>query len=129
MSGPRTPLFVRLPRHQVVALDRLADASGRQKQHVLSELLADRLTSPEQPLAMGRVELTQSSDPHHDEVLTLEEVALLLKLPLDAVRGRAEKGELPGRRFGDAWRFARTAVLAWLGTGERLKRKRTSPNT
>ena len=44
MSDERTPLFVRLPRHQAAALDRLADATGRQKQHVLSELLADRLT-------------------------------------------------------------------------------------
>jgi excisionase family DNA binding protein len=128
MPEQRTPLFVRLPRHQVAALDRLAGASGRQKQHVLSELLADRLTNADRPLAVGRVEVTQAPDPHHDEVLTLEEVAVLLKLPVDAVRHRAEAGELPGRRFGDAWRFARTAVLEWLGTGERLKRKRTSPD-
>jgi excisionase family DNA binding protein len=125
----RTPLFVRLPRHQALALDRLANASGRQKQHVLSELLAERLRSPERPLAMGRVEVAQLPELHHDEVLTLEEVAVLLKLPVDAVRRCAEDGELPGRRVGDAWRFARAAVLAWLGAGERRTRKRTSPRT
>jgi len=58
-------------------------------------------------------------------VLTLEEVAKLLKAPVDAVRGRAEKGELPGRRFGNDWRFARMAVLAWLANGETHTQGRT----
>jgi hypothetical protein len=26
----------------------------------------------------------------------------------------AERGELPGRRIGDEWRFGREALLAWL---------------
>jgi excisionase family DNA binding protein len=129
MAEQRTPLFVRLPRHQVAALDRLADASGRHKQHVLSELLADRLTGPNPPMAMGRVEVTHAPDLRGDDVLTLEEAATLLKLPVDAVRRRAEAGDLPGRRFDDAWRFARTALLVWLGTGEPLKRKRRAPPT
>ena len=51
-------------------------------------------------------------------LLTLEEIARLLKVPPDAVRSRAEQGELPGRRFGKEWRFARMAVLAWLADGE-----------
>ena len=70
--------------------------------------------------------MTTGPQARTDDVLTLEEVAALLKVPADVVRGRAEKGELPGRRFGDAWRFARTAVLAWLGDGESTKRKRTA---
>jgi excisionase family DNA binding protein len=123
MSDERTPLFVRLPRHQAVALDRLADATGRQKQHLLSELLADRLTSTDR-LSVGRVEVTQAPYPRTEEVLTLEEAAALLKLPVDAVRTRAEEGDLPGRRFDGAWRFARSAVLAWLANGERTKRRR-----
>jgi excisionase family DNA binding protein len=128
MADPRTPLFVRLPRHQAVALDRMADATGRQKQHLLSELLADRLTVPDRPLAVGRVEVTPAADPSAAEVLTLEEVAALLKLPAELVRSRAERGELPGRRFGDVWRFARTAVLAWLGKGERTDRVTGAPS-
>src|SRR4051794_20340796 len=119
MPDQRTPLFVRLPRHQAAALDRMAGATGRQKQHLISELLADRLTGPDRPLALGRIEVTPppAPDPPGDPVLTLEEAAALLRLPVELVRGRAEQGDLPGRRFGDVWRFARTAVMDWLGKG------------
>ena len=123
MPNERTPLFVRLPRNQAAALDRLADATGRRKQSLVSELLGDRLTVP-RPLAVGRVEVT-SAPQIVDEVLTLEEIARLLKVPPDAVRSRAEEGELPGRRFGKEWRFARMAVLAWLARGEAQERRGT----
>src|SRR3979409_256318 len=108
MSKDRTPLFVRLPRNQAVALDRLADATGRRKQSLVSELLGDRLTVA-RPLPVGRIEVSNPPEVG-DEVLTLEEVARLLKIPPDAVRSRAEEGELPGRRFGKEWRFSRMAV-------------------
>ena len=124
MSNERTPLFVRLPRNQAAALDRLAGATGRRKQSVVSELLADRLTVA-RPLPVGRIEVTNTSEAG-DEVLTLAEVAKLLKVSIDAVRSRAEEGELPGRRFGKEWRFARMAVLAWLSDGERKKTRRTA---
>jgi excisionase family DNA binding protein len=116
MSNERTPLFVRLPRSQAAALDRLADATGRRKQSLVSEFLGERLTAG-RPLSVGRVEVTNTPEAV-DEVLTLEELARLLKIPADAVRSRAEEGELPGRRFGKEWRFARTAVLAWLADGD-----------
>jgi excisionase family DNA binding protein len=51
------------------------------------------------------------------DVVTLEELAELLRLPADVVRARAERGELPGRQFGDDWRFMRNGVLAWLARG------------
>ena len=116
MPIDRKPLFVRLPRDQAAALDRLAGATGRHKQHLVSELLADRLTTAAHPLAVGRVEV--GADVRTDEVLTLEEAAALLKLPADAVRSRAEKGDLPGRCVGNEWRFARIAILAWLADGD-----------
>ena len=119
-SKDRTPLFVRLPRNQAAALDRLADATGRRKQSLVSELLEDRLTGA-RPLSVGRVEVSNNPEVF-DEVLTLDEVARLLKVPADAVRSRAEAGELPGRRFGKEWRFARMAVLAWLTGGEAQKK-------
>ena len=125
MPTSRTPLFVRLPRDQAAALDRLADASGRHKQHLVSELLADRLTGT-RPVSVGRVEVTNTPHACSDEVLTLEETAALLKLPVDSVRSRAEEGDLPGRRFGNEWRFARIAVLGWLANGDPQKRRRTS---
>jgi excisionase family DNA binding protein len=123
MSDRKTPLFVRLPRHQAAALDRLAGATGRQKQHLISELLADRLTQGAGPVSIGRIEVANRPDFHGDEVLTLEEAAAHLKLPVDTVRSRAEEGDLPGRRFGNEWRFARIAVLAWLADGESRQRR------
>jgi excisionase family DNA binding protein len=127
MPDARTPLFVRLPRDQAAALDRLSGATGRQKQHLVSEFIADRLMPAAGPVSVGRVEVANTSDVRTDDVLTLEEAAGLLKLSADAVRSRAEEGDLPGRRFGKEWRFARTALLAWLANGDRGKRRRTSP--
>jgi excisionase family DNA binding protein len=125
MAGTRTPLFVRLPRDQARALDRLADATGQRKQHLVSELLADRLTHGAGPVSVGRVEVMNAPDARIDEVLTLEEAAALLKLSADAVRSRAEDGDLPGRRFEKEWRFSRIAVLDWLAHGDAPRRKRT----
>jgi len=124
MPTDRTPLFVRLPRNQASALDRLADSTGRPKQHLVSELIAERLMPSNRPLSVGRVEVANRSEARADDVLTLEEAADLLKLAADVVRARAEEGEMPGRRFGKEWRFARTAILDWLAEGETQKRKR-----
>jgi excisionase family DNA binding protein len=126
MPPSRTPLFVRLPTDQAAALDRLADVTGRRKQHLLSELLADRLTPAAGSVSVGRVEVTNTPVTLTDEVLTLEETAAFLKLPADTVRSRAEEGDLPGRRFGKEWRFARLAVLSWLADGDPPKRRRAS---
>jgi excisionase family DNA binding protein len=126
MTTNRTPLFVRLPKDQAAALDRLADVTGRRKQHLVSELLAERLTPGPGPVSVGRVEVTNTPAARTDEVLTLEETAALLKLPAGAVRSRAEEGDLPGRRFGNEWRFARVAVLAWLADGDPKKRRHAS---
>ena len=126
MPTKRTPLFVRLPTAQAAALDRLADATGRHKQHLISELLADRLTSDARPVSLGRVEVTHTPTTLVDDVLTLEQTAALLKLPAETVRARAEEGDLPGRCFGKEWRFARIAVLAWLADGDPQKRRRAS---
>jgi excisionase family DNA binding protein len=111
MAQERVPLFVRLPREQVAALDRLSAATGRRKQQVVSELLADRL-------AIGRRDLREAHGGAAEDVLTLAEVAALLRVPADEVRAQAMQGDLPGRRFGDEWRFVRAAVLAWLAGGQ-----------
>ena len=58
-----------------------------------------------------------------DEVLTLDELAQLLKLPTDELTGRVEAGDLPGRRFGGDWRFSRAGVLGWLAAGEHAGRQ------
>lgn len=109
---------MRLPREQAAALDRLVDATGQRKQQLVSDLLSDRLV-------VGRAELIEpgemplnSEAPPSGEVLTLAEAAALLRVPAEAVRARAERGELPGRRLGGEWRFARSALMAWLLEGE-----------
>src|ERR1700722_18270178 len=114
MAEDRVPLFVRLPREQATALDRLADSTGRRKQHVVSDLLADQL-------AVGRLEIVDHADA--EEVLTLEEAAGLLRLPVETIRASALTGALPGRAFGEEWRFARTALLTWLGGDDRAGRR------
>lgn len=109
MTEDRVPLFVRLPREQAAALDRLVDSTGRRKQHLVSDLLADQLT-------VGRAEIREGAGA--EEVLTLQEAAALLRLPVETVHASARDGVLPGRAFGDEWRFARSALLAWLGGDE-----------
>lgn len=116
MPEDRVPLFVRLPREQAAALDRLVGSTGRRKQHLVSQLLADQL-------AVGHIELAQGDG---EEVLTLEEAAALLRLPVETLRASALAGELPGRAFGAEWRFSRTALLAWLA-GDEAPRPVTEP--
>jgi excisionase family DNA binding protein len=48
------------------------------------------------------------------EVLTLDEAAAYLKLPAEAVEREADKGNIPGRRIADTWRFLRSAIDDWL---------------
>ncbi|MHB8243713.1 MAG: helix-turn-helix domain-containing protein [Solirubrobacteraceae bacterium] len=106
MPPERVPLYVRLPREQADELDRLVHSTGRRKQQLVSDLLADRLE-------MGRLEIREDREPA-DAVLTLDEVAELLRLPSASVRDAAVDGELPGRRIGGEWRFSRSTVIRWL---------------
>jgi excisionase family DNA binding protein len=46
--------------------------------------------------------------------MSLAELAKWLEVDEGTVRSLAEAGEVPGRKLGDEWRFARTAVLDWL---------------
>jgi excisionase family DNA binding protein len=126
-TGPTTTaLFVRIPQEQALTLDRLAFESRRPKQAVVSELLSRAIGAPQrdQP-AQRRVTIETLAEPatvvgrhafraYEPDVLTLEEVAELLQVEPAAVAELAGDGELPGRRIGEVWRFARSAVLAWL---------------
>ena len=107
----RVPLYVRLPRDQAAALDRLVDATGRRKQQVVSELLGDRLE-------VGRIDIAESPNTTAEDVLTLEELSSLLRLPSQALEALAQEGEVPGRRIAGEWRFARSAILQWLSRSE-----------
>jgi excisionase family DNA binding protein len=51
------------------------------------------------------------------EVLTPEDAAELLQVDIDVVLELARAGTLPGRELRGEWRFARAALLEWLGAG------------
>jgi excisionase family DNA binding protein len=121
---PTAALFVRIPQAHARALDRLAFESRRPKQAVVTELLSRHFGEP----ADRRVTIETLGEPapvigrhafraFEPDVLTLEEVAELLSVSPEEVAALAAGGELPGRRIGDAWRFARVAVLEWLAQG------------
>jgi excisionase family DNA binding protein len=75
--------------------------SGRTKQAVVTDLVEAAVGSTSKP----------KSD---DDVLDLDGVAELLRVRPEQVVGRVGDGDLPGRRFGDQWRFSREAVMRWL---------------
>jgi excisionase family DNA binding protein len=50
-----------------------------------------------------------ASDP---EIMTADEVAAYLRIHPRTVTDRARRGEIPGRRIGNLWRFSRKAITA-----------------
>lgn len=107
------PLYVRLPREQALQLDELVAETGRRKQELVSDLLSSQLV-------VGRAEVADTAG---GEVITLEEAAALLRVLPAALLARAERGDIPGRRLGEEWRFSRSALLAWIAQLERGSRR------
>jgi excisionase family DNA binding protein len=103
----RVPLYVRLPREQAAALDRLVSQTGQRKQQLVSDLLSDRLV-------VGHAEALDDDD---GDVLTLQEAAAMLRVADRVALASARAGELPGRLIGEEWRFSRAALLQWLAGG------------
>ncbi len=57
-----------------------------------------------------------------DEVLTLKEVATLLKIAERTAYMMVQRGDLPGFKVGGQWRFKRSAIDAWMEEQMRLGR-------
>ena len=49
-----------------------------------------------------------------DEVLTMKEVAALLKIGEKTAYTMAQRGELPGFKVRGQWRFKRTDIDLWI---------------
>jgi excisionase family DNA binding protein len=49
-----------------------------------------------------------------DKVLTIEELAVYLKISKSTLYKLAQKGELPGQKVGKHWRFRRDIIDQWL---------------
>src|SRR3954447_25904826 len=129
----KAALYVRIPRSKAEKLDRAAFALGVSKQDLVAGLVGkyvkpdsqrgleelEAVATPkrtttvetEDPLVVGRAAF-RPNEPR--EVMSLGELATWLEVDEATVRSLAEAGDLPGRRLGDEWRFARAAVLDWL---------------
>ena len=59
------------------------------------------------------------------EVLTLNEMAGYLRIPISTAYKLAQEGKLPGQKVGKHWRFLKDTIDQWLGqrAGRRTKRK------
>ena len=50
------------------------------------------------------------------EVMTIEETAQYLRVPLSSLYKLAQRGEIPCHKVGRHWRFRRQAIDLWLET-------------
>ena len=99
------PLFVRLPRRAAERLESVAAETGATKREVITKLITG------DDLVVG-AHAFRPGEPN--AVLTLPDAAELLRVGTAVVEELAEAGQLPGRRVGGEWRFAREALLRWL---------------
>src|SRR5436190_18653052 len=98
------PLYVRLPDEAADKLDRAAFELKTPKQNLVAQLVSNHLT-------VGKAEFFPNED---QAVLTLEEAAELLRLDAKKLAKLAAAGDVPGRKLGGEWRFARSGLLDWL---------------
>jgi excisionase family DNA binding protein len=52
------------------------------------------------------------------DVLTVKELAAMLRVHPVTVRLQAAAGKIPGRQIGNRWRFSRAVIAAWMSEGE-----------
>jgi excisionase family DNA binding protein len=50
------------------------------------------------------------------DVLTLEETSVYLRLSIETVLNQAVKGNIPGRKIENDWRFLKSAIDEWLSS-------------
>ena len=134
-SPPEEALFVRLPAAAVQKLDRAADALGMRKKDLVAGLVS-KYVDPDSDrgrsalgalsthkLTMGFSEPARGSYSFQSydlpEVMNAEQAGQFLQIKEGMVVELAESGKLPGRKLGDAWRFSRAALVAWLSTTEK----------
>ena len=135
-TPPEGALFVRLPATAVDKLDRAAEALGMRKKDLVAGLVSKyvdpdsrrgldalgSLSTHKITVDLGDAGPTRGSysfqpyDP--PEVMNTAQAAEFLQIEEAVVLAMAEAGKLPGRKLGDAWRFSRAALVAWLSTPE-----------
>jgi excisionase family DNA binding protein len=116
MPADDVPLFVRLPADQAQRLTDAAGSTGRTKRRLIEDAVRAHLAAGDD-LVIGRATLHEDAP----QVLTLEEAAVLLRVPDADLLEIAQRGDIPARRIGGQFRFSRAALLAWLGCEPGLK--------
>jgi excisionase family DNA binding protein len=121
----RRALYVRLPHTAAEKLDQAAFELRVTKQDLVADLLDSHLPMgstrrlvvdlPDDTMTVGHHSFVPTEAP---DVLTLAEVADLLRSDEKTVSAMADDGTLPGRKVGPEWRFTREAILRWLGGDE-----------
>lgn len=61
-----------------------------------------------------------------DQILTLKELAVYLKLTEKTAYRLASEGKLPGFKVGGSWRFKREDLEAWIDSNKVVVEKGTS---
>jgi excisionase family DNA binding protein len=134
---PLSALYVRIPTTAVAKLDRAAEALGVPKKALVADLVAryvdpdsrtglsalGALTQPRPVMAGGDSGAgmvgSYSFRPHElPEIMTAAQAGEFLQLDEATVVKLALAGQLPGRKLGTAWRFARAALISWLSSAE-----------
>jgi excisionase family DNA binding protein len=78
-------------------------------------LASNQNVTPSFDKQVGRAQLALSQE--QNELLTVKEVAELLRVPVSWVYDRTRRrslDRLPGIRLGKYWRFRQAEVLAWV---------------
>ena len=87
-----------------------------------SDVILDKLAEIGEPLQLF-AGFTRSSPEHlvmpQDEVLTLKEVASLLKIAERTTYMMVQRGNLPGFKVGGQWRFKRVDIDNWIEVQKR----------
>ena len=55
---------------------------------------------------------------NQDNVLTIDELAVYLKISKSTLYKLAQKGEVPGQKVGKHWRFRKETIDRWFDAGE-----------
>lgn len=63
----------------------------------------------------------------NSDILTVEEAAMLLKIPRSSVYKLAQEGKIPGQKVGRHWRFHRVTLLRWIAGQANFDSKKAGP--
>ena len=58
---------------------------------------------------------------NQEQVMTVEELAVYLKLPKSTVYKLVQEGRIPGQKLGKQWRFGKAAIDRWLDSDQNTK--------